>query len=136
VRDDYVRPSLSVNPSVAISFDGAANDGRLGENDTLLGVEKLDSTVNGTFTGGPGADDFFVRGAGRRFDDQRRRRQRQARRARPRRDDRRRRRRRPHRGRPRQRHADRRLGTRHDLRRLDGGDVQLPLLPDSRTATT
>ncbi len=61
---DYVQPAKSANPPVTISLDGVANDGRPGEGDNLVGVEKVDSTVRGTFTGGPGADDFFVRGAG------------------------------------------------------------------------
>jgi Ca2+-binding RTX toxin-like protein len=58
---DYVIPGEDVNPAVAISFDGAANDGRPGENDNIVGVEKLDSSVPGTFTGSAGADDFFVK---------------------------------------------------------------------------
>ena len=60
---DWVRPGEDVNPRVAISFDGVANDGRPGENDNLIGIEKLDASVSGTFTGGPGADDFFIRAA-------------------------------------------------------------------------
>ena len=48
---------------MAISFDGAANDGRPGENDNLIGIEKLDASVGGRFAGGPGADDFFIRAA-------------------------------------------------------------------------
>ncbi len=58
---DYVDPEKDFNPPVAISFDGAANDGRPGENDNIVGVEKLDSSVPGTFTGSAGADDFFVK---------------------------------------------------------------------------
>jgi hypothetical protein len=60
---DWVLPGEDVNPRVAISFDGVANDGRPGENDNLLGIEKVDASVSGTFTGGPGADDFFIRAA-------------------------------------------------------------------------
>ena len=60
---DWVQPGEDVNPRVAISFDGAANDGRPGENDNVIGIEKLDASVSGTFAGGPGADDFFIRAA-------------------------------------------------------------------------
>ena len=60
---DWVIPGNDVNPRVAISFDGVANDGRPGENDNLLGIEKLDASVSGIFTGSAGADDFFVRAA-------------------------------------------------------------------------
>ena len=60
---DWVQPGEDVNPRVAISFDGVANDGRPGEKDNLVGIEKLDASVSGTFTGGPGADDFFIRAA-------------------------------------------------------------------------
>jgi Ca2+-binding RTX toxin-like protein len=58
---DYDQPGASAHPRLNISFDGAANDGRPGENDNLVGVEKLDLNVSGTFAGGPGDDDFFVR---------------------------------------------------------------------------
>jgi hypothetical protein len=58
---DFDQPSASSHPRLNISFDGVANDGRPGENDNLVGVEKLDLSVSGTFAGGPGDDDFFVR---------------------------------------------------------------------------
>jgi RTX calcium-binding nonapeptide repeat (4 copies) len=58
--DDYIIPGDDFNPRVAISFDGVANDGRPGENDNLVGVEKLDSSAAGSFTGSAGDDDFFV----------------------------------------------------------------------------
>jgi hypothetical protein len=58
---DYDQPGESSQPRLNISFDGVANDGRPGENDNLVGVEKLDVSVSGTFAGGPGDDDFFVR---------------------------------------------------------------------------
>jgi len=58
---DYDQPGNSSQPRLNISFDGAGNDGRPGENDNLVGVEKLDLSVSGTFAGGPGDDDFFVR---------------------------------------------------------------------------
>jgi hypothetical protein len=58
---DYDQPGKDFNPPVAISFDGVANDGRPGENDNLIGVERLESSVHGTFAGGPGDDQFFVK---------------------------------------------------------------------------
>ena len=61
MESDYVIPGNDLNPPVAISFDGVANDGRPGENDNIVGVEKLDSSVAGTYTGSAGADDFFVK---------------------------------------------------------------------------
>jgi Ca2+-binding RTX toxin-like protein len=61
MESDYVIPGNDFNPPVAISFDGVANDGRPGENDNIVGVEKLDSSVAGTYTGSAGADDFFVK---------------------------------------------------------------------------
>jgi Ca2+-binding RTX toxin-like protein len=61
--DEWVQPGEDVNPRVAISFDSVANDGRPGENDNVVNIEKLGASVSGTFTGGPGADDYFVRAA-------------------------------------------------------------------------
>ncbi len=61
VVSDYDQPSASSHPRLSISFDGQANDGRPGENDNLVGVEKLDLSVSGTFAGGAGNDEFFVR---------------------------------------------------------------------------
>jgi Ca2+-binding RTX toxin-like protein len=62
MESDYVDPEKDFNPPVAVSFDGVANDGRPGENDNILGVEKIASSVPGTFTGSDGADDIFVKG--------------------------------------------------------------------------
>lgn len=61
MESDYVIPGKDFNPPAAVSFDGVANDGRPGENDNITGVEKLDSSVAGTYTGSAGADDFFVK---------------------------------------------------------------------------
>jgi Ca2+-binding RTX toxin-like protein len=58
---DYDQPGASSYPRLNMSFDGVANDGRPGENDNLVGVEKLDVSVSGTFAGGADDDDFFVR---------------------------------------------------------------------------
>ena len=57
VRHPRQRPQ----PAVAITFDGVANDGRPGENDNIVGVESFDASVPGTFAGGAGDDEFFVR---------------------------------------------------------------------------
>jgi hypothetical protein len=62
MESDYVDVDKDFNPPVTVSFDGAANDGRPGENDTIVGVEKIGSSVPGTFVGSAGADDIFVKG--------------------------------------------------------------------------
>ena len=41
-------------------MDGAANDGRPGESDNVINVEKIESHVSGTLAGGDGDDDFRV----------------------------------------------------------------------------
>ena len=41
-------------------MDGVANDGRPGEADNVLNVEKIESHVSGTIAGGPGDDIFTV----------------------------------------------------------------------------
>ena len=58
--EDWDQPSESYNPPVNISFDGAANDGRPGEADNVIGIEKIHSAVHGTFTGGPGDDELVA----------------------------------------------------------------------------
>src|SRR4051794_18850070 len=58
--DDYTIPSNSYNPPVSITMDGVANDGRPGEADNVINVEKIESHVSGTFSGGPGDDLFTV----------------------------------------------------------------------------
>jgi Ca2+-binding RTX toxin-like protein len=62
MESDYVDVDKDFNPPVAVTFDGAANDGRPGENDNIVGVEKIASGVPGTFVGSAGADDIFVQG--------------------------------------------------------------------------
>ena len=62
MESDYVDVEKDFNPPVSVSFDGVQNDGRPGENDNILGVEKIASSVPGTFTGSEGADDIFVKG--------------------------------------------------------------------------
>jgi hypothetical protein len=58
--DDYTIPSDDYHPPVSLTMDGVANDGRPGESDDLLNIEKIESHVSGTFSGGPGADEFTV----------------------------------------------------------------------------
>jgi Ca2+-binding RTX toxin-like protein len=58
--DDYDNPGADHNPPITLSYDGAANDGRPGEADNVGGIEKFESHVNGTFTGGPGDDELFA----------------------------------------------------------------------------
>jgi Ca2+-binding RTX toxin-like protein len=47
---------LDRQPAVAVTFDGAANDGRPGEGDNVVGIERLDMYVVGNFVGGDGAE--------------------------------------------------------------------------------
>jgi hypothetical protein len=58
--EDYAVPGNDRNPPITLSYDGAANDGRPGEADNVGGIEKFESHVNGTFTGGPGDDEIFA----------------------------------------------------------------------------
>ena len=53
-------PCNDYNPPITLSMDGVANDGRPGENDNVVNVEKVESHVSGTFAGGAGDDDFAV----------------------------------------------------------------------------
>jgi Ca2+-binding RTX toxin-like protein len=54
--DDWNIPGDATHPQPTVSLDGAANDGRPGEGDNVVGVEKLDFHVNATFTGSDGPD--------------------------------------------------------------------------------
>lgn len=58
--DDWTIPSNNYNPPISVSMDGVANDGRPGEADNVVNVEKIDSHVSGTLAGGPGDDLFTV----------------------------------------------------------------------------
>jgi Ca2+-binding RTX toxin-like protein len=60
VVDDWTIPSNDYNPPISVSMDGAANDGRPGETDNVVNVEKIESHVSGTLVGGPGDDIFTV----------------------------------------------------------------------------
>jgi Ca2+-binding RTX toxin-like protein len=54
--DDWTIPSADTHPQPTVTLDGAANDGRPGEGDNVVGVEKLDFHVNATFTGTNGPE--------------------------------------------------------------------------------
>ena len=58
--DDWSIPSNDYNPPIAVSMDGAANDGRPGEGDNVVNVEKIESHVSGTLSGGAGDDELTV----------------------------------------------------------------------------
>jgi Ca2+-binding RTX toxin-like protein len=54
--DDWNIPSAATHPQPTVSLNGAADDGRPGESDNVVGVEKFDFHVNATFTGTDGPD--------------------------------------------------------------------------------
>jgi Ca2+-binding RTX toxin-like protein len=58
--DDWNIPDAPTHPQPTVSLDGAANDGRPGENDNVVNVEKLDFHVNATFTGTDGPETVSV----------------------------------------------------------------------------
>ena len=58
--DDYTIPDADYHPPVSLTMDGAANDGRPGEVDNVINVEKTESHVSGTLVGGDLDDDFRV----------------------------------------------------------------------------
>ena len=58
--DDYTIPDADYHPPVSLTMDGAANDGRPGEADNVINVEKTESHVSGTLVGGDLDDDFRV----------------------------------------------------------------------------
>jgi hypothetical protein len=58
--DDYTQPGSHSNPPVSLTMDGQANDGRPGEADNVVNVEKVTSHVSGTLAGGAGDDEFTV----------------------------------------------------------------------------
>jgi Ca2+-binding RTX toxin-like protein len=62
VDDDWYDVFATAPPSVSVSIDGAANDGRPGENDNVVGVEEINAHVTGTYTGTPGNDVFTAFG--------------------------------------------------------------------------
>jgi hypothetical protein len=58
--DDWTIPSGDYHPPVSVSMDGAANDGRPGEADNVVNVERIESRVSGTLAGGAGDDELTV----------------------------------------------------------------------------
>jgi len=58
--DDYSIPSDDYHPPVSLTMDGVANDGRPGESDNVMNIEKVESHVSGTLAGGDGDDDFRI----------------------------------------------------------------------------
>lgn len=57
---DYVQTSVDIFPPANVSLDGVANDGRPGENDNVVGVERIIAHVSGVFTLSEGNDDIQV----------------------------------------------------------------------------
>src|SRR3954451_10174905 len=51
---------LQRQPSVNLTLDGVANDGRPGENDNVTGVEDFQMYVVGSFTGSDGPETFVI----------------------------------------------------------------------------
>ena len=58
--DDWSIPDSHTHPPISLSMDGVANDGRPGEYDNVVNVEKVTSSVSGTLAGGDGNDEFEV----------------------------------------------------------------------------
>jgi Ca2+-binding RTX toxin-like protein len=58
--DDWSIPDKDYNPPISVTMDGVANDGRPGEGDNVVNVEKIASHVSGTLSGGAGDDDLQV----------------------------------------------------------------------------
>jgi Ca2+-binding RTX toxin-like protein len=55
---------LQRQPTVSLTLDGAANDGRPGENDNVTGVEDFQMYVVGSFTGSDGPEKFVIANPG------------------------------------------------------------------------
>ena len=61
VLDDYVfAGETRYAPAIAVSLDGVANDGRPGEGDNVVGVERVVSGSAGSFTGDDAANEFVA----------------------------------------------------------------------------
>lgn len=64
--DDYVYSGGAPSaPPIAITLDGVANDGRAGEADNVLAMERITSDSAGTFTGDAGDNEFTAPEVGR-----------------------------------------------------------------------
>ncbi|MGK2939419.1 MAG: calcium-binding protein [Solirubrobacteraceae bacterium] len=57
---DWMVESGKSQPMITVSLDGAANDGRPGENDNATGLEKIYLNAPATLIGGNDADEFTV----------------------------------------------------------------------------
>ena len=51
---------LTNQPRAAVSLDGVANDGRPGEGDNVVGIERIRPSVVGDYVGADGADDIKI----------------------------------------------------------------------------
>ncbi len=62
VVDDWSIPSADYHPPISVTMDGVANDGRTsaGEADNVVNVEKIETHVSGTLSGGAGDDELRV----------------------------------------------------------------------------
>jgi Ca2+-binding RTX toxin-like protein len=58
--EDWTIPDGGSHPPANISLDGVANDGRPGEADNVVNVERLHQRVAGTLVGSDGPDDFEI----------------------------------------------------------------------------
>lgn len=58
IEDDYSSRFTDVDPLVAITLAGGADDGRPGEGDSLVNVERVALHIGGSFVGTDGADEF------------------------------------------------------------------------------
>lgn len=57
---DYVHTAVDIWPAANVSLDGVANDGRPGEGDNVIAVERIVAHVSGVFTLSEGNDDIQV----------------------------------------------------------------------------
>jgi Ca2+-binding RTX toxin-like protein len=60
VEDWNIPSDLDRQPAVNVSLDGVANDGRPGEGDNVIGVERLNMYVVGSFSGSEGPDEIHL----------------------------------------------------------------------------
>jgi RTX calcium-binding nonapeptide repeat (4 copies) len=61
IESDYSNRFTDVDPPLAFTLDGGADDGRPGEGDDVRNVEKFDLSVSGTFTGTDGPEEIRLR---------------------------------------------------------------------------
>ncbi len=60
VKDWVGEGGESVAPAISVSFDGAANDGRAGEGDNVVAVERVEPSSTGTFVGDDGPNEWIA----------------------------------------------------------------------------